>query len=99
MKNLPGIISLFAIASLAVLVVASVFGVSCPYASLAWRIVGFSWATGVFAIFVTDYAPRHSYGVSAEAKSEDVPAVQTTVTAEAMATLGLANDPATVTMS
>jgi len=114
MKNLPGIISLFAIASLALLAVASAFGVSIPYASVAWRMVVFSWAAGVLSIFVTDYAPRDSYSVSAEAKPEDVPVVRAAVsqrrmvpakarpfagaTTGAMATLGLANDPATVSM-
>ena len=98
MKNLHGIISLFAIASLALLVVASAFGVSIPYASVAWRMVGFSWAAGVLSIFVTDYAPRRLNSYCAEAKPEAVPVVRAAVTAEAMATLGLANDPATVSM-
>ena len=107
MKNLPGIISLFAIASLAVLAVASVLGVSSPSWSVVTRIVGFSWAAGVLAMFVTDYAPRHTYNIGAtECTAEAVPAVVPVqarpyagaVTAEAMATLGLANDPATVSL-
>ena len=107
MKNLLGIISLFAIASLAVLAVASVLGVSSPSWSVVTRIVGFSWAAGVLAMFVTDYAPRHSYNVGAvgcpaAAEHEVVPAKARpyagAVTAEAMATLGLANDPATVSL-
>ncbi len=107
MKNLLGIISLFAIASLAVLAVASVLGVSSPSWSVVTRIVGFSWAAGVLAMFVTDYAPRHTYnvgaaGCTAEAMREVVPAKARpyagAVTAEAMATLGLANDPATVSL-
>jgi hypothetical protein len=107
MKNLPGIISLFAIASLAVLAVASVLGVSNPSWFVITRVVGFSWAAGALAMFVTDYAPRHSYNVgaaerTAEAMPEVVPAKARpyagAVTAEAMATLGLANDPATVSL-
>ena len=107
MKNLLGIISLFAIASLAVLAVAAVLGVSSPSWSVVTRIVGFSWAAGVLAMFVTDYAPRRSYNVGAagctvEAMREVVPAKARpyagAVTAEAMATLGLANDPATVSL-
>ena len=107
MKNLLGIISLFAIASLAVLAVASVLGFSSPSWSLVTRVVGFSWAAGVLAMFVTDYAPRHSYNVgaavrTAEAMPEVVPAkarpYADAATAEAMATLGLANDPATVSL-
>ena len=107
MKNLPGIISLFAIASLAVLAVASVLGVSSPSWSVVTRIVGFSWAAGVLAMFVTDYAPRHSYNVGAAVRTaEAMPAVVPAqarpyagaATAEAMATFGLANDPATVSL-
>jgi hypothetical protein len=107
MKNLPGIISLFAIASLAVLAVASVLGFSSPSWSVVTRVVGFSWAAGVLAMFVTDYAPRHTYQVgaaarTAEAMPEAVPAkarpYARAVPAEAMATLGLANDPATVSL-
>ena len=105
MKNLPGIISLFAIASLAVLAVASVLGVSSPSWSVVTRIVGFSWAAGVLAMFVTDYAPRHTYNIGAtECTAEAVPAVVPVQArpyagaAEAMATLGLANDPATVSL-
>ena len=105
MKNLPGIISLFAIASLAVLAVASVLGVSSPSWSVVTRIVGFSWAAGVLAMFVTDYAPRHTYNIGAtECTADAVPAVVPVQArpyagaAEAMATLGLANDPATVSL-
>ena len=105
MENLPGIISLFAIASLAVLAVASVLGVSSPSWSVVTRIVGFSWAAGVLAMFVTDYAPRHTYNIGAtECTAEAVPAVVPVQArpyagaAEAMATLGLANDPATVSL-
>jgi hypothetical protein len=107
MKNLPGIISLFAIASLAVLAVASVLGVSNPSWFVITRVVGFSWAAGALAMFVTDYAPRHTYNIGAtEPTAEAMPAVVPvqarsyagTVPAEAMATLGLANDPATVSL-
>ena len=98
MKNLLGIVSLLAVASLAVLAVASVLGVSSPSWSVVTRIVGFSWAAGVLALFVTDYAPRRLNSYCAEAKPEAVPVVRAAVTAEAMATLGLANDPATVSM-
>ena len=107
MKNLPGIISLFAIASLAVLAVASVLGVSSPTWTVASRIVGLSWTAGALAMFVTDYSPRHSYNVGAAARTavamrEVVPAKARpfagAATAEAVATLGLANDPATVSL-
>jgi hypothetical protein len=107
MKHLSSIISLFAIASLAVLAVASALGVSSPSWSVASRMVGLSWAAGVLAIFVTDYAPRRSCSVSAavrtaEAQREDVPAkarpLADAATTGVMATLGLANDPATVSL-
>jgi hypothetical protein len=105
MKNLLGIISLFAIASLAVLAVASVLGFSSPSWSLVTRVIGFSWAAGVLAMFVTDYAPRRSYSVgavepAAEAVPEIVPAKARPYAdaVPAMATFGLANDPATVSL-
>ena len=105
MKNLLGIISLFAIASLAVLAVASVLGFSSPSWSLVTRVIGFSWAAGVLAMFVTDYAPRRSYSVGAvEPAAEAVPAVVPAKArpyadaVPAMATFGLANDPATVSL-
>jgi hypothetical protein len=112
MKNLLGIVSLLAVASLAVLAVASVLGVSSPSWPVVTRIVGFSWAAGVLALFVTDYAPRHTYNVSATVRAAAVPAAVSprrmvpatarrfagAATAEAMATLGLTNDPATVSL-
>jgi hypothetical protein len=107
MKNLTGIISLFAIASLAVLAVASALGVSSPSWSVISRIVGISWTAGVLAIFVMDYAPRRtcSFGApvrTAQAKRAAVPAdarpFAGAAAAEAMATLGLTNDPATVSL-
>ena len=117
MKNLLGIISLFAIASLAVLAVASVLGVSSPSWPVVTRIVGFSWVAGVLALFVTDYAPRHTYNDRATVRTAAakpaavraavsprrmVPATARrfagAATAGAMATLGLANDPATVSL-
>jgi hypothetical protein len=120
MKNLTALISLFAIASLAVLAVASALGVCSPSWSVASRMIGLSCAAGMLAVFATDYAPRRSYGVNAVAhaagaKREYVPAVRAAVsqrrmvpanarpfagaaTAGALATLGLANDPATVSL-
>jgi hypothetical protein len=109
MKNLLGIISLFAIASLAVLAVASVLGVSSPSWPVVTRIVGFSWAAGVLALFVTDYAPRHTYNVGATVRTAAAVSSRRMIpvkarrfagaaTAGAMATLGLANDPATISL-
>jgi hypothetical protein len=121
MKNLTALISLFAIASLAVLAVASALGVCSPSWSVASRMIGLSCAAGMLAIFATDYAPRRSYGVNAVARAaganrEYAPAVRTAVsqprmvpaqaqplmgatTAGVMATLGLTNDSATLSMS
>ena len=121
MKNLTALISLVAIASLAVLAVASVLGFCSPSWSVASRMIGLSCAAGMLAMFVTDYAPRRPYGVSAvaraaEAKREYVPVVRAAVSqqrmvpakarpfwgaapAGALATLGLTNNPATVSPS
>ncbi len=111
MKTHFAIISLLAVASLALLVVAFVAGVSSPSWTVISRIAGCSWACGALAIFLTDYAPRRSYAVPAAvripaAKRQAVPAARTAArpsavpaTAGAVATLGWSHNPATVSLS
>lgn len=120
MKNLFGMIALFAVASLVLLAVAAIAGVSSPTWTVASRVAAFAWAAGVLAMFVTDYTPRHSYGDPITAPAtvvarERVPAAKAAVSqrrmvpakarpaadpapAGALATLGLYNDPATVSL-
>jgi len=69
MKNLFGMIALFAVASLVLLVVAAIAGVSSPTWTVASRVASFAWAAGMLALFVTDYTPRHSYAESITARA------------------------------
>ena len=120
MKNLFGMIALFAVASLVLLAVAAIVGVSAPTWTVASRVAAFAWAAGVLALFVTDYTPHHSYGAPITASApvvarESVPVAKAVANkrrmipartrsaadpapAGAMATLGLYNDPATVSL-
>jgi hypothetical protein len=60
MKNLPCIIALSTIISLALLTACAVLGVSLPYAGIASDILGISCCAGVAAFFVADYTPNRS---------------------------------------
>jgi len=90
MKTHFAIISLLAVASLVLLVVAFAAGVSSPSWTVISRIAGCSWACGALAIFLTDYAPRRSYAVPAAvrapaAKRQAVPAARAAVRPSSLA--------------
>ena len=112
MKNLPTIISLAAVATFLLLGCAAVVGVSSPSWSLATRVAGFAWAAGAIGLFLTDYSPRHSYGDRAAIRVPAAQAVVSqrrvvpakarpaadSAPAGAVATLGVCNEPATVSL-
>lgn len=111
MKNLPCIIFLSAIASLLFLAVACSLGAPVQYWFVAARILAASGAAGMLAIFLADYAPRPSYQVGAARTAKPAPVASRsrpvcsgerpydiTVVEGAMATLGLRNDPVTVSL-
>jgi uncharacterized membrane protein len=60
MKNLPCIISLLTIVSLALLAACAAISISLPYATIASGIVGISCSAGVFAFLVADYVPNRT---------------------------------------
>ena len=60
MKNLPCIIALSTIISLALLTACAVLGVSLPYALIASDIIAISCCAGVIAFFVAEYTPNRS---------------------------------------
>jgi len=105
MKSLPALVLLFATAVLAAIAVAAVLGVSFPYWSVALRVAAVAWAAGMLAVFVADYAPRHTgpapVAVPAAApRRAPVPAATADAfPVEAMATLGLDRGPATFSVS
>jgi hypothetical protein len=78
MKNLPCIVTLATLVSLAFLAVAAVFGVPLPYASIASDIIGVSCCAGVLAFFAMDYSTDRSRNRVAmpalESKREVIPA-------------------------
>jgi len=112
MKYLPTIIALAAVAALLLVGCAAVVGVSSPSWSLAARVAGFAWAAGAIGLFLADYAPRHSYGDRTAVRVPAAQAVVSPrrmipaqarpaadgTPAGAMVTLGLSNDPATVSL-
>ena len=107
MKRLPAVISLVASAALGFLAVATCLGFSSAATPAVWHVAGFAWLVGLLGICSTDYSPRRPYEVRATASPRAsvaaAPAVgrpaRRSVAVEAMATLGLGDDPATVTMS
>ncbi len=108
MKNLPVFVMLFATAVLVALGAAAVAGVTFPYWSAALQVAAVAWAAGMLAVFVADYAPRRTGPApvvvpAAEPSRAPVPAARTAPAdafpVEAMATLGLGNDPATLSLS
>jgi hypothetical protein len=78
MKNLPCIVTIATLVSLAFLAAAAACGVPLPYASLASDIIGFSCCAGVVAFFAMDYSTDRSrnraYFEPVAAKREVIPA-------------------------
>jgi hypothetical protein len=77
MKNLPCIVALSGIFGVVLVTAASFLGLRVPYLFVVSHLVGFSVAAGVLALFLADYAPRKSRGLSpvwAEAKPLAQPA-------------------------
>ena len=107
MKRLPAVVTLVASATLGVLAVTTCLGFTSAAFPMAWDVAGFAWLVGLLGICSYDYSPRRPYQVRATASPREsvavAPAVvrpsRRTVAAEAMATLGLGDEPATVTMS
>ena len=108
MKNLPALVMLAATAVLVALAAAAVAGVTFPYWTVTLQVAAFAWAAGMLAVFVADYAPRRTgpaptVAPAAAPRRAPEPAARS-VPADAfrvgaMATLGLGNNPATLSLS
>jgi hypothetical protein len=108
MKSLPAIISLATAAALLLLAVAASFIDSLPFALIASYIVGFACSIGFLALFIADYNPRSARPIElvireTEAKRQVerpvAPSFVDPITLNVLSTLGLRNDPATLSFS
>jgi hypothetical protein len=108
MKSLPAIISLATAAALLLLAVAASFIDSLPFALIASYIVGFACSVGFLALFIADYGPRSARPIElvireTEAKRHiERPVAQLfedPITLNVLSTVGLQNDPATLSFS
>ncbi len=102
MKSLPALVILIATAGLVATAIAAALGVPCSFCAIVLRVSALAWAAGAVAVFVADYAPRHT-GPAVEPRRERAPAAQTdpadAIPLETLPTLGLSGNPATFSLS
>jgi len=108
MKSLPAIISIATVAALMLLAVAASFIDSLPFALIASYIVGFACSVGFLALFIADYGPRSARPIElvireTEAKRQVETSVvqpfEDPITLNVLSTMGIRNDPATISFS
>ena len=111
MKNLPCYIILATFVSLVLLMAVASFRISLPFIDIASLIIGYAATAAILAVAFTDGAPRSARtsvkAAEAESTREAVPARPHRATRRApagsvpggvLATLGVVNDPATVSL-
>jgi hypothetical protein len=111
MKNLVPITSIATIAALLLLAVAASFIDSLPFALIASYVVGFACSASLLAVFIADYSPRSPRPIpiarreleAAEsarwAQGRFDPSFDDQVTVNILSTVGLRDDPATLSLS
>ncbi len=114
MKHAPSILAFSAIIGLLLLAVFETLGIPLPFATTASDIVGFSGSAGLLSFLAMDYLPARGRKpidlrataskpevAKAAAGKRDVPVrvrERSYAASELMPTMGLSNDPATVSL-